>query len=104
MNRRVRIELEPWDDFEFHAAFERACDGIRCSDVVLDSRVAAERCQAALRAEGFPRAVIEYRRSVDDVFQGLAHWIVRRDGLTSPSPSPLAPSPFALHPGSADRG
>lgn len=84
MEHRVRIRVLPWDDFEFHSAFERACDDVRGSGIVLDSRAAAEKCEAVLRSEGFPTAGIEYSRTVDDVLHGVAQWLVRRDGRPVP--------------------
>ena len=86
MEHRVRIRVLPWDDFEFHSAFERVCDEVRGSGIVLDSWAAAERCEAALRSEGIPTAGIEYSRTVNDVLHGVAQWLVRKDARPVPGP------------------
>jgi hypothetical protein len=80
MSSNVKIRIVEWKDRAFVAAIEVACRALTLSGVRLDTIDAAQRVQTQLREDGFPDAVVEYHRSVDEALHGIAHWRVQRDG------------------------
>ncbi len=80
IEHHLRVNVVPWQDREFVHELDAVCARIAADHVDLDSSGAAVRAQRALRADGYPRAVVEYHRTVDDVLHARAEWIVRRDG------------------------
>ncbi len=83
IDHRLRVTVIPWQDRAFVRALDAVCGTIAAECLDIDSPTAAARAQRALRADGFPDAVVDYRRTVDDVLHGRAAWIVRRGGATS---------------------
>jgi hypothetical protein len=82
---QLEAKLVPWDDPAFVAAFERARATLQAEGALAGScQAAALRAQALLREAGYPAATVECVRSVEDVIQRTAHWIVRRDGPGGP--------------------
>lgn len=80
MDHRVKIKLEPWEDREFHDAFERVCADLRAAGMDMDAPAAAGAAEAALRRAGYPAARIDYERTAAEAIAHVAHWTVRRDG------------------------
>lgn len=76
----VRARLEPWDDSAFVRAFEQAQEETERSGCCPDGPQAAQRVQRLLREAGFPRAVVDVERTVEEALQHVSHWTVRRDG------------------------
>jgi hypothetical protein len=80
IEHRVRLMVVPWQDRAFVRELDAICADLTADHVELDSTTAADRAQRVLREGGYPRAVVEYHRTVDDVLHARADWVVRRDG------------------------
>jgi len=80
MKRSVKIHIVEWKDRAFVTAIEAACRAMTLAGVRMDTIDAAQMVQTTLRSDGYPGAVVEYRRSVDEALAGIAHWRVLRDG------------------------
>lgn len=76
----VRARLVPWDDPDFVHAFERAQAETERSGCCPEGPQAAQRVQHLLREAGYPEAVVEVERTVEEALQHVSHWTVRRDG------------------------
>lgn len=76
----LKIQIVEWKDRTFVTEIETACRAMTLAGVRLDTIDAAQVVQDALRTHGYPAAVVEYRRSVDEALAGIAHWRVLRDG------------------------
>ena len=75
----VRATLKPWDDPEFHRAYEAARHHA-AGAVNGDGLHAAILVERLLREAGFPLARIEVERTVDEALTHTEHWLVLRDG------------------------
>jgi len=75
---KVKIKVVEWDDRDFVAAIDGAWQGASAQASDVDAFETAQRAQDLLRGSGFPTAVIEYSRSVDEAMSHIAHWTVRR--------------------------
>ena len=86
LEHRVQLGIEDWADVEFRLAVEAAWETVRHSPGDPDSIAAAARLQLLLRAGGYPHAVVEVRRSVDEALAHVAHFDVTKDpGVTTSS-------------------
>ncbi len=75
----IRATLRPWDDTEFHRAYEAARhqaaeagagDGLRAAILV----------ERLLREAGFPQARVQVERTAEEALAHTEHWLVLRDG------------------------
>ncbi|HEU0244981.1 MAG TPA: hypothetical protein VFQ75_13845 [Candidatus Limnocylindrales bacterium] len=76
----MRAELIPWDDARFVDEYERAREQSIGEGLTINGPKAAARVEHLLRARGFPGAVVEVDRTIDEALVHSARWIVRRDG------------------------
>jgi hypothetical protein len=76
----MRISVSPWDDPAFLAAFDRACADVVAGGLTLDEPRGQLALQTALRADGYPRAIVVCERSVDEALAHTGRCIIRRDG------------------------
>jgi hypothetical protein len=83
----VHIRFDELYDAPFHKALDTAVDEVASAGFALDSPDAAQRVEQLLHAAGFPGAAIDYSRSVDEVLNGEADWLVRRDGRPRNAPN-----------------
>ena len=81
MSSPIRAELIPWDDAEFVRAYDRAREQSVSEGLTIYGPKAASRVEHLLRSRGYPRAVVEVERTVDEALAHAARWTVRRDGL-----------------------
>ena len=81
MTSHVRARLIPWDDPEFVQGYERAREQSISEGLRIYGPKAAARVEDLLRSRGFPHAVVEVDRTVDEALAHSARWVVRRDGL-----------------------
>ena len=81
MTSQIRAELIPWDDAEFVREYERAREQVaqRGPDDLRAEGSCTGRAPPASR--GYPHAVVEVDRTVDEALAHAARWTVRRDGL-----------------------
>ncbi len=79
IHHTVKLRVVPQDDPAFNAVVGRVTDHLH-DDEVLDTRAAAAAVEAELRAAGYRHATVDYERTVDEVFQHVAHWTIHRDG------------------------
>jgi len=80
MSSLIRAELIPWDDAEFVRAYDRAREQSISEGLTIYGPKAASRVEHLLRSRGYPRAVVEVDRTVDEALAHAARWTVRRDG------------------------
>ena len=80
MTSHVRAELIPWDDSEFVQAYECAREQTISEGLNIYGPKAAARVEGLLRSRGFPLAVVEVDRTVDEALAHAARWVVWRDG------------------------
>lgn len=76
---RLQIKVVDWHDREFVITLDRVMSEALLSGADVDARPVAEQVQRALRAAGYPRSLVTYRRSAAEVLAGIAHWTVWRD-------------------------
>ena len=81
MTSQIRAELIPWDDAEFVREYELAREQSLSEGLTIYGPKAAARVENLLRSRGFPLAVVEVDRTVDEALAHAARWVVRRDGL-----------------------
>jgi hypothetical protein len=81
MTSQIRAELIPWDDSDFVREYERAREQSFSEGLTIYGPKAAARVEDLLRSRGYPRAVVEVDRTVDEALAHAARWVVRRDGL-----------------------
>lgn len=79
LEHRVHLGIEDWDDIEFRRAVESAWDTVQRGPEDADSIGAAAHLQLLLRAGGYPHAVVDVHRSVDEALAHVAHFDVSRD-------------------------
>jgi hypothetical protein len=77
---RIKARLTPWDDPRFVGTFEHARDEVERSGCCPEGPAAAARVQELLREAGFPNAVVDVERTVEEALSHVSHWDVRRDG------------------------
>jgi hypothetical protein len=79
LEHRVQLSIEDWADVEFRKTVEAAWETVRNGPGDADSIGAAAHLQLLVRAEGYPHAVVEVRRSVDEALVHVAHFDVLKD-------------------------
>jgi hypothetical protein len=79
----VTVQLIPWDDPAFVAAFERASDSMRDRGVGLETPAACQALERLLRAEGYPDVRVDCDRDVAEALSHQARIVVHR-GRTVP--------------------
>jgi hypothetical protein len=77
---KISLQVVPWDDPAFMAAFDRGRTAVEGQGLTLDDPRGQLALQSALRADGYPNAVVVGHRSVDDALEHSARCLVRRDG------------------------
>lgn len=80
MDTGLRAELIPWDDPRFVQEYERARQQVIREGLTINGPKAAGRVEQLLHAGGYPEAVVEVERTVDEALRHAARWTVRRDG------------------------
>ena len=88
LEHRVHLSIEDWADVEFRRAVESAWDIVRRGPDDADSITAATHLQALVRGSGYPHAVVDVHRSVDEALAHVAHFDVTRDPAERCSVSP----------------
>lgn len=79
LEHRVHLGIEDWADVEFRRAVESAWEIVQQGPDDADSIDAAAHLQLLVRGGGYPRAVVEVHRSVDEALAHVAHFDVIRD-------------------------
>ncbi|HEX7948971.1 MAG TPA: hypothetical protein VF494_01375 [Candidatus Limnocylindrales bacterium] len=79
LEHRVHLSIEDWADVEFRRAVESAWEMVQRGPDDADSIGAASHLQLLVRANGYPRAVVDVHRSVDEALAHVAHFDVTRD-------------------------
>ena len=77
---RLKVQLEPLDDGEFHAAVDAALAFVRAGQTPIGSPLAAGLAEEQLRAAGYRNASVTWHEAPDDTLGLKAVWSVRRDG------------------------
>lgn len=85
LEHRVELRIVDWDDVAFREAVDRAWDTVRQGAVDVDSTTAAAHLQLLVRGAGYPRAVVDVHKTVDEALAHIAHFEIRR-----------APAPVSL--------
>lgn len=78
LEHRVELKIVDWDDVPFREAVDRAWDTIRRGAVDIDSTTAAAHLQLLLRGAGYPQAIVDVHKTVDEALAHVAHFEVRR--------------------------
>ena len=76
---RVELKIIDWDDLPFREVVETAWRSVRDGGVDADSLNAAARLQLLVRAAGYPTAIVEVHKTVDEALAHVAHFRVSRD-------------------------
>lgn len=76
----IRAGLIPWDDQQFVRQYENAREQAIREGLTINGPKAAARVEQLLRAGGYPHAVVQVDRTVDEALKHAARWTVRRDG------------------------
>ncbi|MBI3752172.1 MAG: hypothetical protein HY263_11030 [Chloroflexi bacterium] len=79
LEHRVHLGIEDWADVEFRRAVESAWETVQRGSDDADSIGAAAHLQLLVRAGGYPHAIVEVHRSVDEALAHVAHFDVTRD-------------------------
>jgi hypothetical protein len=79
LEHRVQLSIEDWADVEFRRTVEAAWETVRGGPGDADSIAAAAHLQLLVRGAGYPHAVVEVRRSVDEALAHVAHFDVTKD-------------------------
>lgn len=79
LEHRVELKIVDWDDLPFREVVEDAWGRIRHGSVDADSTTAAAHLQLLVRASGYPTAVVEVHRTVDEALAHVSHFGVRRE-------------------------
>lgn len=82
MEHRVELKIIDWDDLPFREAVESTWGRIREGGVDADSLNAAARLQLLVRAAGYPAAIVEVHKTVDEALAHVAHFTVHREPVT----------------------
>jgi hypothetical protein len=78
LEHRVQLRVEDWDDVAFREAVDAAWMKIRLGPDDIDSTTAAAHLQLLVREAGYPHAIVEIQRSVDEALHHVAHFAVSR--------------------------
>jgi hypothetical protein len=76
---RVQLRVEDWDDVAFREAVDAAWARILLGPDDADSTAAAAHLQLLLRDAGYPGAMVEMHRTVDEALHHVAHFDVSRE-------------------------
>lgn len=91
LQHRVQLCIEDWADVDFRRSVETAWETVRRGPDDADSIAAATHLQLLVRAGGYPHAVVEVHRSVDEALAHVAHFDVTRDpARRSVPPQPIS--------------
>ncbi|HSO28804.1 MAG TPA: hypothetical protein VLS28_02805 [Candidatus Sulfomarinibacteraceae bacterium] len=74
----MELKIVDWDDVAFRQAVDRAWGTIRQGAVDIDSTTAAAHLQLLVRDAGYPQAVVDVHKTVDEALAHVAHFEVRR--------------------------
>lgn len=85
LEHRVELKIVDWDDVAFREAVDRAWGTVRQGAVDVDSTTAAAHLQLLVRGAGYPQAVVDVHKTVDEALAHIAHFEIRR----APAPIPL---------------
>lgn len=83
LEHRVELKIVDWDDVAFRTAVDRAWSTIRQGAVDIDSTTAAAHLQLLVRGAGYPQAVVDVHKTVDEALAHVAHFEVRRASATA---------------------
>jgi hypothetical protein len=83
LEHRVELKIVDWDDVAFRQAVDRAWSTIRQGAVDIDSTTAAAHLQLLVRGAGYPGAVVDVHKTVDEALAHVAHFEVRRAAATA---------------------
>ena len=83
LEHRVELKIVDWDDVDFRKAVDRAWSTIRQGAVDIDSTTAAAHLQLLVRGAGYPGAVVDVHKTVDEALAHVAHFEVRRTSATA---------------------
>lgn len=78
LEHRVELKIVDWDDVAFREAVDRAWSVIREGAVDVDSTTAAAHLQLLVRGAGYPQAIVDVHKTVDEALAHIAHFEVRR--------------------------
>ena len=78
LEHRVELKIVDWDDVAFREAVDRSWSTVRNGAVDVDSTTAAAHLQLLVRAAGYPQAIVDVHKSVDEALAHVAHFEVRR--------------------------
>ncbi len=78
LEHRVELKIVDWDDVSFREAVDRAWSIIRNGAVDVDSTTAAAHLQLLVRGAGYPQAIVDVHKTVDEALAHVAHFEVRR--------------------------
>jgi hypothetical protein len=78
LEHRVELKIVDWDDVAFREAVDRAWIVIRNGAVDVDSTTAAAHLQLLVRGAGYPQAIVDVHKTVDEALAHVAHFEVRR--------------------------
>ncbi|HEX5591604.1 MAG TPA: hypothetical protein VFX65_15025 [Candidatus Limnocylindrales bacterium] len=78
LEHRVELKIDDWDDVAFREAVDRAWAVVRAGSVDIDSTTAAAHLQLLVRAAGYPQAIVDVHKTVDEALAHVAHFEVRR--------------------------
>ncbi len=78
LEHRVELKIVDWDDVAFREAVDCAWGTIRNGAVDVDSTTAAAHLQLLVRGSGYPRAIVDVHKSVDEALAHIAHFEIRR--------------------------
>lgn len=92
LEHRVHLSIEDWADVEFRCAVESAWELVQHGPLDADSIGAASHLQLLLRANGYPYAVVDVHRSVDEALAHVAHFEVSRDPANHGATAQPAPA------------
>jgi len=86
LEHRVELKIVDWDDVAFREAVDHAWGTVRQGAVDVDSTTAAAHLQLLVRGAGYPHAVVDVHKTVDEALAHIAHFEIRR-----------APASISLH-------
>lgn len=78
LEHRVELKIIDWDDVAFRQAVDRAWATIRNGAVDVDSTTAAAHLQLLVRGSGYPHAIVDVHKTVDEALAHIAHFEVRQ--------------------------
>lgn len=78
LEHRVELKIVDWADVAFREAVDRAWTTVRNGAVDVDSTTAAAHLQLLVRGAGYPQAIVDVHKTVDEALAHVAHFEVRR--------------------------